>query len=569
MPREKKAKGKKHAKLKSTKTTSALTKSKSRKNKISKQQDKITKIVILLIFTIVAGKLILSFFKTVQNPVKSSNSHLPDTLYLTKSDNGYGILENDSPSSLILHTGPPGIASLTPELAAETLPGALNPYRANSFIKIDNTNLEKLDYGFSLVNKTDIESEIIFSQAGDPIYKEFLNSDQQFDQNDSIEARANDRIESGKNAYWKKKRLTDNQTDFNSVFAQLLQFKTNADPWKICPSDQTTPVLSQKLKPVHQLDPEKYITGTLIWGPNNQIRGLRELIFLAIKLDRTLVIPPFFKHYAMDGSAEEKSSVIDPKYRIDQVELSKFVSVEFDMDKFEDVCAKTKSERFKEFSEFTENDASIGGFGALFLGRPDICHADKLERIDAVTDFFNFSPVKFESHGVYPSETFYCINQTNPVYPENIRDHVPNVKKQLLIPFEKQKIKDMFNSDETCVLSLFIYKSFNLKSVLFDDEEVLKRRQPGSGGGFYQVENFEDNELMQSIIRSTVRPDFVKTSVLEFLDKIAKTRNFVAVHWRYSASKNFDRRQNLFFLSRLALARVDFFFVFERTVQQR
>lgn len=34
----------------------------------------------------------------------------------------------------------------------------------------------------------------------------------------------------------------------------------------------------------------------LPYGPNNQLRGFRETIILAIKLNRTVVMPPFYKH---------------------------------------------------------------------------------------------------------------------------------------------------------------------------------------------------------------------------------------------------------------------------------
>jgi len=35
----------------------------------------------------------------------------------------------------------------------------------------------------------------------------------------------------------------------------------------------------------------------LIWGPMNQVEGLRETIALAIRLNRTVVIPPMYRHF--------------------------------------------------------------------------------------------------------------------------------------------------------------------------------------------------------------------------------------------------------------------------------
>ena len=44
-------------------------------------------------------------------------------------------------------------------------------------------------------------------------------------------------------------------------------------------------------------DPDKFLVPVLFFGPNNQIHGLREAIILSIKLNRTLALPPFYKHH--------------------------------------------------------------------------------------------------------------------------------------------------------------------------------------------------------------------------------------------------------------------------------
>lgn len=49
--------------------------------------------------------------------------------------------------------------------------------------------------------------------------------------------------------------------------------------------------------PTFKMDRNKFIIPILDGGPNNQLFELRETIFLAIKLKRTLVIPRFFKHF--------------------------------------------------------------------------------------------------------------------------------------------------------------------------------------------------------------------------------------------------------------------------------
>ena len=53
---------------------------------------------------------------------------------------------------------------------------------------------------------------------------------------------------------------------------------------------------SEEIEPIYKLDPEKFLVPVLFFGPNNQIHGLREAIVLAVKLNRTLALPPFHKH---------------------------------------------------------------------------------------------------------------------------------------------------------------------------------------------------------------------------------------------------------------------------------
>ena len=48
---------------------------------------------------------------------------------------------------------------------------------------------------------------------------------------------------------------------------------------------------------------DRFISSVVSRGPNNQLISLRETIFIAIKLDRALILPPFFKHDLGDPSA--------------------------------------------------------------------------------------------------------------------------------------------------------------------------------------------------------------------------------------------------------------------------
>merc|ERR1712050_260760 len=51
-------------------------------------------------------------------------------------------------------------------------------------------------------------------------------------------------------------------------------------------------------KPIYETRRDKFLIPLIAWGPNNQLRGFREAAILAIKLNRTLCIPPFYKHHS-------------------------------------------------------------------------------------------------------------------------------------------------------------------------------------------------------------------------------------------------------------------------------
>ena len=54
---------------------------------------------------------------------------------------------------------------------------------------------------------------------------------------------------------------------------------------------------TEEIEPIYKTRPNKYLIPTLTWGPNNQLRGFREAVIMAIQLNRTLCIPPFYKHH--------------------------------------------------------------------------------------------------------------------------------------------------------------------------------------------------------------------------------------------------------------------------------
>ena len=66
--------------------------------------------------------------------------------------------------------------------------------------------------------------------------------------------------------------------------------------------------------PKYATDPGKFLIPVFTYGPNNQLHGFREAIFMAIKLNRTIIAPPFFKHSRNDVTASEDGDEVVPTF---------------------------------------------------------------------------------------------------------------------------------------------------------------------------------------------------------------------------------------------------------------
>lgn len=81
---------------------------------------------------------------------------------------------------------------------------------------------------------------------------------------------------------------------------------------------------AEHTEPKYKLDPNKYLIPALIWGPMNQVEGLRESIAIAIHLNRTLVLPPMYRHFT---DPDGPNGVVDSKIRVDIPSIRELVSV--------------------------------------------------------------------------------------------------------------------------------------------------------------------------------------------------------------------------------------------------
>jgi hypothetical protein len=96
-------------------------------------------------------------------------------------------------------------------------------------------------------------------------------------------------------------------------------------------NDQLCPEINERkvndgIKPKYELNPDLFITPVYIWGPSSQLQGLREAIGVAIRLNRTLLLPPFLTHQT-DSSGGDNPVPVD--IRLDIPKLRELLSIGF------------------------------------------------------------------------------------------------------------------------------------------------------------------------------------------------------------------------------------------------
>ncbi|CBY32445.1 unnamed protein product [Oikopleura dioica] len=247
-----------------------------------------------------------------------------------------------------------------------------------------------------------------------------------------------------------------------------------------------------ELQPRIKLDPNKFLTPVLTYGPNNQQRGFRETVFLAVKLNRTIVPPGFFKHSRTDKEEDSESDahIIAPWHRFDISALATMMSTADPM-KIGNECG--------------------GHFQSYFKVKPGYCSGSNKDRFNALFDFFSMSFV--------PGQ-------------ELTKDkHVCHLENS--IPDDKQVLKRFYASEGKCALWVFPYHCIQFKNSLKGN--AISEDQLNDSP---DLSSESDTDLMQRIIRATPRPKYLRNIAKSFIKNVIKQQmpngRYLALHWRYN-----------------------------------
>ena len=281
--------------------------------------------------------------------------------------------------------------------------------------------------------------------------------------------------------------------------------------------------------PKYRLNPNKYLSAVLPWGPNNQIRGLMETILLAIKLDRTLVVPPFFKHKIEandDQSAYAMST--DPTLWLDISKLSTLIPIIT----FDELRTKCKS------------------WEVIFLAKP----VDKGPIFDRFASFQSFSGLTFlkqfetditslrtKKSGIFTDWFHHNISIEPDI--NHLKTRIQgrkNSNQALRLPFDAGRIKELYQSDKACAFWAYPYRNFDFKAIwkYARDPSPDFKMNAFSGKGFdagVGKVTATDVELMMEAVNSVRFSKFIHKSAEIIRNEIlGNPKLFILIHWRYS-----------------------------------
>ncbi|CBY08169.1 unnamed protein product [Oikopleura dioica] len=208
----------------------------------------------------------------------------------------------------------------------------------------------------------------------------------------------------------------------------------------------------------------------LVWGPNNQLQGFRESVYIAKALNRSIAAPLFFPNWNNKGLPR----TLEAPMRLNLKSLTEIMSV-INPAEVSNLCDGSVTAIFK-----TRNN----GDGSHF---------------QATLDYYG---VKIDEH----AEEFWFD-----------RNKYQNGK--FIDAIDKHALRQYYSTDKKCAILSFPWSSIQDKDI--SKQALLPKKS--------RDENFND---MIEIIDHTRRPKFVRRAVAKFLEEY-KVSEFALMHWRY------------------------------------
>jgi hypothetical protein len=235
--------------------------------------------------------------------------------------------------------------------------------------------------------------------------------------------------------------------------------------------------------PIFPTDSNRLLIPLLPMGPNNQLEGFLESVFLAIKLNRTICIPPFFKH-----RTDELNQAISSDLRIDSKILS-YLTTTCETKEIRSKCTKIET---------------------VWIGQNPInCGLALQKRYNVFNQ-------------VCGLPGWWSMNKCVP-YPgtEQYPSTIPNGRFQIKNT-AKEDLMSIYSDKESgkCVIWMYPFHTItNFRSAVMS--HLLHRNDPG------------DRQLAVNVVKHVQRPQRIRDLARDFLAQRTQGRAIIVVHWRY------------------------------------
>lgn len=248
------------------------------------------------------------------------------------------------------------------------------------------------------------------------------------------------------------------------------------------------------------------------FGPNNQLRGFRDSLVLSIYLNRTVVIPSFFKHRT-DPSYHSGSTYQDGQQKIDGLKLAEFVPT-ITMKEYGGKC--------------------LNGMDVVYLARKS-SNSSQFSRVQTYEQILGFSILNRDRK--VNKDAMIAPTVINPeFYAKKTREEVyisPNK-----VAAEKAFGKTAPNSnDGPCAMWQEVYRNMLLLSPL---GHYAARKDPDFKVDQPELDDLDRLKLSEEIVAKAVlatpRPRPVRDAASEFrqaMQVMTGNKTYVALHWRY------------------------------------
>nr|XP_039259220.1 uncharacterized protein LOC120335707 isoform X1 [Styela clava] len=243
--------------------------------------------------------------------------------------------------------------------------------------------------------------------------------------------------------------------------------------------------------PQIKLNSERFLLPLLYNGPTNQIWGLRQAAYVAILLNRTLVLPLFHKHI-LDESGP--GTIIDASHRFQVDSLSRLMSV-VTVDKYHQHCGKNVD---VVLQATTPRDWTV-------------------ESLKQAEKELNLEFLQRSSKGI--------INRSGPFFP-NIK-----VKAPFTAHADNSRIIRMaYKSDEKCAIYQFPFREIKMNV----DHTPNQKENIGDVHLFSEsTDDISSRALVNSLFQNMLPPKYIQEITETFLEHVFGGSPYLALHWRY------------------------------------